>query len=166
MPAKRAILKALGGYFVELHADGHTWPLGWQSKRQTSIAISTAESETISLQRCMHKEAPPIQEFLYLILKRKISDGNFKLKLVAFEDNDQCITGVKKGYSGNLRHLGRVHRVSIGSTHDLLHPSSEVDPVTGELEEQPWLNCFINIVQVLSTKVISSPRHSMPLNFL
>ena len=61
--------KSTGGYFVELHANGHTWPLGWQSKRQTSTAISTAESETISLQRCMHKEALPIQEFLNFILK-------------------------------------------------------------------------------------------------
>ena len=135
--------KSTGGYFVELHADGHTWPLGWQSKRQTSTAISTAESETISLQRRMHKEALPIQEVLILISKGEFSEDNFQLPLVAFEDNDQCITGVKKGYSGNLRHLWRAHRVSIGSVHGLFYPSSEVDPVAGELDEQPWLNCLL-----------------------
>ena len=91
----------------------------------------------------MRKEALPIQEFLNVILKHKFSDDNFQLPLVAFEDNGQCITGVKKGCSGNLRHLGRAHRASIRSMHELFYPSSEVDPVTGELDEQPWLNCFI-----------------------
>eukprot|EP00972_Heterocapsa_arctica_P043670 6447659-Heterocapsa_arctica.AAC.1 len=43
--------KATGGYWCELQqGDEHCWPLALSSKRQTSNAISTAESETISLQ--------------------------------------------------------------------------------------------------------------------
>eukprot|EP00972_Heterocapsa_arctica_P018633 2754311-Heterocapsa_arctica.AAC.1 len=48
--------KATGGYWVELQCRDHCWPLAWSSKRQTSTAISTAEIETISTQRCLHKE--------------------------------------------------------------------------------------------------------------
>eukprot|EP00972_Heterocapsa_arctica_P066071 9746243-Heterocapsa_arctica.AAC.1 len=38
------------GFLVELQCGNHCWRLAWQSKRQTSAAISTAGSETISLQ--------------------------------------------------------------------------------------------------------------------
>ncbi|WP_288992781.1 hypothetical protein, partial [uncultured Marinobacter sp.] len=34
--------KATGGFWVELACGDHRWPLAWQSKRQTSTAISTA----------------------------------------------------------------------------------------------------------------------------
>eukprot|EP00972_Heterocapsa_arctica_P053593 7895183-Heterocapsa_arctica.AAC.1 len=48
--------KDTGGYWVELQHREHCWPLAWSSKRQTSTAISTAESETISMQRCLGRE--------------------------------------------------------------------------------------------------------------
>ena len=55
--------KSTGGYWLEVLFKDFIWPISWQSKRQTSTALSTAESETISLQRSLHKDALPVQEF-------------------------------------------------------------------------------------------------------
>jgi hypothetical protein len=130
--------KATGGYWCELqHGEEHCWPLAWSSKRQTSTAISTAESETISLQRCLHKEGLPLQEALSKML-------GVDLPLEAREDNSQCIAAVKNGYSPNLRHLARVQRTCIGALHEAFYPEVQEDFLTGELDEQPQLNCSIS----------------------
>ena len=79
--------RATGGFCVELECGDHRWPLAWQSKRQTSTAISTAGSETISLQCCLHEEGLPLQEALSAML-------GVDLPLYAWEDNSQCIAAV------------------------------------------------------------------------
>jgi hypothetical protein len=128
--------KATGGFWVELECGDHRWPLAWQSKRQTSTAISTAESETISLQRCLHKEGLPLQEALSSML-------GVDLPLHAMEDNSQCISAVTNGYSANMRHLTRVQRTCISSMHECFFPEVEEDFLTGEIDAQPELNCTI-----------------------
>ncbi len=128
--------KATGGFWVELACGDHRWPLAWQSKRQTSTAISTAESETISLQRCLHKEGFPLQEALSSML-------GVSIPLLALEDNSQCIAAVTNGYSANLRHLARVQRTCISSMHVAFFPEVEEDILTGEVDAQPELNCTI-----------------------
>ena len=40
------------------------------------------------------------------------------MKLTAFEDNEATEKIIENGYSPALRHLGRVHGVSIGRLHD------------------------------------------------
>jgi hypothetical protein len=128
--------KATGGFWVELECGDHRWPLAWQSKRQTSTAISTAESETISLQRCLHKEGLPLQEALSAML-------GVDLPLHAWEDNSQCISAVTNGYSANLRHLARVQRTCISALHEAFYPEVEEDVLTGEVDAQPELNCTL-----------------------
>eukprot|EP00972_Heterocapsa_arctica_P005398 798985-Heterocapsa_arctica.AAC.1 len=59
--------------------------------------------ETISTQRCLHKEGLPLQEALSCTL-------NVDLPLLALEDNNQCIATVVNGKSPNLRHLAQVQR--------------------------------------------------------
>ena len=59
------------------------------------------------------------------------------------EDNSQCIAAVTTGYSPNLRHMGRVQRTCIRSLHEAFFPSVEEDPLTGEVDAQPWFNCNI-----------------------
>ena len=127
---------ATGGFWPELECGEHRWPLAWQSKRQTSTAISTAESETISLQRCLHKEGLPLQEALSKMLAVDIP-------LHAWEDTSQCIAAVTNGYSANLRHLARVQRTCIGALNEAFFPSVEEDVLTGEVDVQPFLNCTI-----------------------
>ena len=63
--------------------------------------------------------------------------------MIVHEDNAQCISAVKSGYSGAMRHLNRVHRTCVGSMHELFFPCTIVDPLSGEHEEQPWLHCFV-----------------------
>ena len=121
---------------VELECGEHKWPLAWQSKRQTSTAISTAESETISLQRCLHKEGLPLQELLSHMLA-------VDLLLHAWGDNSQCIAAVTNGYSPNLRHLARVQRTCIGALNEAFFPSVEEDVLTGEVDVQLFLKCTI-----------------------
>jgi hypothetical protein len=128
--------KATGGFWVELECGDHRWPLAWQSKRQTSTTISTAESETISLQRCLHKEGLPLQEALSNML-------GVDLPLLAQEDNSQCIAAVTNGYSANMRQLSRVQRTCISAMHELFYPEVVEDFLTGELDAQPELNCSI-----------------------
>jgi len=132
----KASAKATGGFWIELECGDHRWPLAWQSKRQTSTAISTAESETISLQRCLHKEGLPLQEALSSML-------GLSLPLHALEDNSQCIAAVTNGYSANMRHLGRVQRTCISSLHEAFYPEVEEDVLTGEVDAQPELQCTI-----------------------
>jgi len=128
--------KSTGGYWIELQLSNYSWPVSWQSKRQSSTALSTAESETISLQRAMHKDALPIQEFLNSVL-------GMVVPIVAHEDNTQCIAACRTGYSSAMRHIGRVHRTCIGSMHELFHPCCSHDLVHDESDEQPWLNCSL-----------------------
>jgi hypothetical protein len=132
----KATARATGGFWVELECGDHKWPLAWQSKRQTSTAISTAESETISLQRCLHKEGLPLQEALSSML-------GVDLPLHVMEDNSQCISAVTNGYSANMRHLTRVQRTCISSMHEAFFPEVEEDFLTGEIDAQPQLNCTI-----------------------
>eukprot|EP00972_Heterocapsa_arctica_P037843 5570824-Heterocapsa_arctica.AAC.1 len=39
--------------------------------------------------------------------------------------------------------MARVQRTCIGSLHEVFSPSVEEDPLTGEVDAQPWLNCTI-----------------------
>ena len=143
LPAKRATARAQGGTLLNCMQMGTLGPLAGSPNVRPALPYPRQRARLSRSSDACIKRHFPFKSFLNFILKHKFSDGNFKLKLIAFEDNDQCITGVKKGCSGNLRHLGRARRVSIGSMRELFYPSSEVDPVAGELDEQPWLNCFI-----------------------
>ena len=130
--------KSTSGLWIELQsADGkRCWPIAWRSKRQGSTASSTCEAETISMASALKSEALPLLELFSEAMNRRVM-------LECREDNTQCISAVKNGQSANMRHLGRVHRVSIGAMHELFYPTSEVDPVTGEIDEQPSLGCKI-----------------------
>jgi hypothetical protein len=84
----------------------------------------------------MHKEGLPLQEALSNML-------GVNLPLHALEDNSQCISAVTNGYSANMRHLARVQRTCIGAMHEAFYPEVEEDPLTGEVDAQPELNCTI-----------------------
>ena len=150
--------RATGGFGVELECGEHRWPLAWQSKRQTSTAISTAESETISLQRCLRKEGLPLQDFLSSML-------SVDLPFHVWEDNSQCFSAVTNGYSPNLRHLARVQRTCIGALHEVFYPTVEEDVLTGEVDEQPFLNCSIAHCPSAQQKPIFSLSHWTGLCF-
>ena len=83
------------------------WPIAWLSKRQGSTASSTCEAETISMATALKSEALPLLELFSEALNRKVM-------LECREDNTQCISAVKSGYSAALRHLPRTERIPVG----------------------------------------------------
>eukprot|EP00971_Amphidinium_carterae_P116855 2314279-Amphidinium_carterae.1 len=113
--------KSTSGFWLELVCmkTGVCWPITWGSKRQTATSHSTCEAEALALAAGMREEAVPALDLAEQILGRTIN-------LIVCEDNTQVITAVKRGYSKKLRHLPRVHRVSVGALHDMFHGDSKL----------------------------------------
>eukprot|EP00971_Amphidinium_carterae_P350072 6491365-Amphidinium_carterae.1 len=112
----RTDCKSTSGFWLELVcvSTGSSWPIAWGSKRQMATAHSTCEAEALSLAAGMREEAIPALDLAEQILGRSID-------LMVCEDNTQVVSAVKRGYSKKLRHLPRVHRVSVGALHDMFH---------------------------------------------
>eukprot|EP00971_Amphidinium_carterae_P336880 6473453-Amphidinium_carterae.1 len=53
--------------------------------------------------------------------------------MVCYEDNEQTISAVRRGYSKKLRHLPRAHKISVGTLHELLDGDNPI----GELKYHP-----------------------------
>ena len=90
------------------------FPLGWVSKRQTSLSRSTTESEIVSLAQSLYQEGLPALSLWSVLL------GRDDLELVIHEDNHTTILVVKKGYSSKLRHVSRTHKVNLGGISEQL----------------------------------------------
>ena len=105
--------KSTSGFFLEARgAEGRSFPISWGSKKQGCTAQHTAEAETISLATCLRSELLPAQFLLQKIIRRPVS-------AMVMEDNEATITSIRKGYSPAMRHLPRVHRISIGLLHEI-----------------------------------------------
>ena len=106
--------KSTSGMFLELtSADGaRSWPLSWRTKKQGSTASSTCEAEYIALSTCLKAEAMPMLDLLSAALGREVH-------LDAREDNTQCISAVRSGYSAALRHLPRTERIALSTCHEI-----------------------------------------------
>ena len=105
--------KSTDGFFVELAGrEGRGFPLAWGSHRQGSMAMHTAEAETVSLAHCCKQELIPLQILLQAMLEEAV-DGIVK------EDNAACIIAVTKGYSPSLRHLKKTQRIALGHLHEI-----------------------------------------------
>ena len=105
--------KSTSGLWVELRSSCGTrcWPIAWRSKKQGSTASSTCEAETISMATGLKLEAVPLAILFSEALNRDV-------KVLCLEDNTQCISAVKAGYSPSLRHLPRTERISLGVVHE------------------------------------------------
>ena len=99
-----------GGYLV-LKGPNSFFPLGWVSKRQTSVSRSTTESEIVLLAHSLYREGLPALSLWSVLL------GRDDLELVIHEDNQATILVVKKGYSPKLRHVNRTHKVNLGGLY-------------------------------------------------
>jgi hypothetical protein len=101
-----------GGYLV-LVGPNTFFPLAWVSKRQTSTARSTTESEMISLANFLFAEVLPMMDLWDILLGRNVS-------CTIMEDNQATIQVAKAGYSQRLRHTQRVAKVNLGSVKETL----------------------------------------------
>lgn len=95
-----------GGYLVLKGPNSH-FPLAWLSKRQTSTSRSTTESEVISLAHSVFTEGIPALGLWEVLLQRTV-------ELQVHEDNQATILVVRKGFSPELRHISRTHKVNLG----------------------------------------------------
>ena len=107
--------RSTSGAMLVLMCPKGTWvPLSWLSKRQTSTSRSTTEAEMVALATSLFSEALPMLSLWELVLGRSVT-------LRIFEDNTATITIARNGYSAKLRHVGRTHKINLGSVYDILH---------------------------------------------
>ena len=104
--------KATSGGFIHIHGSNTYFPLDWYSKRQSATSHSTTEAELISASKMLRESLVPLMELWSLMLDRKV-------KGVINEDNMSTITVIETGYSPQLRHLQKHHRISLGLVHEL-----------------------------------------------
>ena len=104
--------RATSGGFVELIGTGTFFPLDWFSKRQSATSHSTTEAELVAASKMLRESLIPIQSLWSLLLQRKVVS-------VVHEDNMSTITVIDAGYSPQLRHIQKHHRISLGEVHEL-----------------------------------------------
>ena len=105
--------KSTSGFFLEARgAEGRSFPISWGSKKQGCTAQHTAEAETISLATCLRSELLPAQFLLQKLIRKPVN-------VMMMEDNEATIPSIRKGYSPAMRHLPRVHRISIGLLNEI-----------------------------------------------
>ena len=105
--------KSTSGIVVGVQTGSAFFPLHWQSKKQSSVARSTSETEAIALAATMFGETLHIQQML---------EHLFEISIPCFfeQDDEAVIRIIGNKYSTKLRHCNRVHRVNIASISDLL----------------------------------------------
>ena len=106
--------KSNSGMFLVMVGPNTWFPLAWQSKRQSSTARSTTEAELISLAKAFFPHAIPMLNLFDIL----IAHTGKKMHLVIHEDNQATIKVIENGWSAKLAHVGRVHKIDIGSVHE------------------------------------------------
>ena len=95
-----------GGLLEMFSPEGTSVVLDCWSKRQTSTSHSTTEAECVAMSKAIREYGLPAQDLHEKILGRSVA-VNF------YEDNESSITVMKKGFSSQLRHIPKTHRVSL-----------------------------------------------------
>ena len=107
-------VKSTSGLWVEVTGDGHSFPLFWQSKKQSSVARSTTESDYfIAMANGLFGEVYNLQAFLQALLGTVVN-------VQFYQDNSAVLQVLKAVYSARLRHTGRVHKVNVASVSEAL----------------------------------------------
>ena len=106
--------RSTSGFHLEVQGGGgRCFPIAWGSKKQGGTARSTQEAEIISLDSCLATELIPAQVLLQEILHKPV-------RARMMEDNSACISAVEKGYSPQLRHLRRQHKISLSHLKEVI----------------------------------------------
>ena len=102
-----------GGFLALTGPNGTFVPLEWFSKRQTATSHSTTEAEMVAMSKILRECVVPQMGLWSLLMQKTVPS-------VLFEDNQSTIIVAKAGYSPQLRHLAKHHRISLGLVHDFL----------------------------------------------
>jgi len=106
--------RSTGGMFVEVSGASclRSMPLGYGCKKHDGTALHTPEAELVTLATFTRNEFLPLQFLWQKLLGRPV-------ELIVHEDNDACISIIRKGYSPSLRCLERTQRCSLGACHEV-----------------------------------------------
>lgn len=109
--------KSTSGIVICLVTGEAKWPVYWQSKKQSSVARSTSESELIAMSSALFGEVLQIQDMLRYLLGER-PDVHFQ------QDNQAVIKIIGNEFSVKLRHCGRVHKVNVASVSEIMKDTS------------------------------------------
>ena len=112
--------KSTSGIVIGVQTGEAFFPLFWQSKKQSSVARSASEAESIALAATLFGETLHIQEMLERLFE-------ISIPIYLEQDNEAVIRILQSGYSVKLRHCNRVHRVNIASICDLLEKEEKLN---------------------------------------
>ena len=96
------------GGWIQLTGDNTQFPLAWTSKKQSTVARSTTEAETVALNFVLFEEGLPLLEMFKILFK---CDTKLRIR----EDNEATAKVVTAGYSKRLRYLRRTQKISLAS---------------------------------------------------
>jgi len=88
------------------------FPLASMSKKQSSVTTSTTEEELIALYFMVKTELIPAMYIWDTLFQRQV-------KLHVFEDNQSVLYIVTTGKNQTMRHMERVHRVSMAWLYEI-----------------------------------------------
>jgi hypothetical protein len=108
------------GGWIQLSGPSTQFPLAWPSEKQSTVARSTTEAETVALSHVLYEEGLPMLELWKQLLNREVH-------LRGREDNEATAKIVLAGYSKRLRHPRRTQRILVASlSKQLNQPDVEV----------------------------------------
>jgi hypothetical protein len=108
-------LKSTSGIHACLLGPRSNFPLAGQSKRQNCISQSTTEAEIVAASLGTKNYGISLAAFMKQICEYLNSTAS---PLIHHVDNQCVIEVVRTGRNPTMRHLGRVHGVSIGFLHE------------------------------------------------
>lgn len=105
--------RSTSGWIIFVRGEKTNCLLSWGSKKQSAVALSSAEAEVVALRNGM-RQTIPIRQVMERLLGRQIA---VKIKV----DAKAALDAVNNGYSKRLNHMRRVHGVSLGWIADEVH---------------------------------------------
>ena len=115
--------KSTSGVFLRLSGPaGSRVGLTGVSKKQSCVSHSTPEAELVALDFALRTEGIPALSLWSHVLRRPIM-------LTIQEDNQATLKILESGKSQALRHVGRVHDVSLAWLHERLTEDKQITAV-------------------------------------
>ena len=108
----RPEFKSTSGAFMALVGPNSFFPLAAKATKQTSVAHSTVEAETVAANSAVRTIGLPALDLWEVALKRSV-------QLTLIEDNESTAAIIRSGRNPTMRHLGRTHGVHVNWLHDL-----------------------------------------------
>ena len=157
------------GGWIQLSGPSTQFPLAWLSKKQSTVARSTTEAETVALSYVLYEEGLSMLELWKQLLQRDV-------KLRVREDNEATAKIVLAGYSKRLRHLRRTQKIHLASLSEQLNqPDIELmlvntlfqkaDVFTKAVAGPLWENAMKLLSILWDYKILHTSSTGLKMNF-